>query len=197
MTDSDLIQNCIPGVLKHTVVGGGDINRSYCIHTSQQKLFLKINDSRKLPGMFARESAGLDALRNTNTISVPNVLGQGNEDDLQYLLLEWLDGHQAQTISWQKLGRDLAALHQHAQVSFGWDEDNFIGSLIQQNQPTSSWCEFYREYRIMPNIKKLRLTRQLTSHHEQLALRLCDNLIMSSPLSCHHFYTAIYGQAIL
>src|SRR5665647_3875548 len=60
-----------------------------------------------------------------------------------------------ETDFWQNFGTGLAMLHQKQQSFFGWEEDNFIGSLAQHNQQLPAWHLFYAYCRIMPLVKSL------------------------------------------
>jgi fructosamine-3-kinase len=49
----------------------------------------------------------------------------------------------------EKFGRQFAALHRCTSSTFGFYEDNYIGSTPQQNMPRSvSWKEFYYTHRL-------------------------------------------------
>lgn len=54
----------------------------------------------------------------------------------------------------EALGKGLAALHQCTQSDFGWEQDNYIGSLIQTNALLKDWPEFFAEYRILALSRK-------------------------------------------
>lgn len=136
-------------------VNGGDINVAWCLHTKNSKYFLKVNDAAAYPGMFTKEAEGLAALRNTGTVNVPLILKYGEQDSRQYLLMDWVEREAPAKNFWQSFGTSLAQLHQAAQPFFGWMEDNYIGSLHQQNTQHSNWHSFYCECRIMPLVKKL------------------------------------------
>jgi fructosamine-3-kinase len=46
-------------------------------------------------------------------------------------------------------------MHKQPQEYFGSNEDNYIGSLEQDNDPHDEWHSFYTECRIRPLVKKL------------------------------------------
>jgi len=51
--------------------------------------------------------------------------------------------------SWQKMGHNLAKMHQNiSSQGFGWERNNTIGSTPQINIWKSNWIEFYLEYRL-------------------------------------------------
>ena len=141
------VQRCEP-------VHGGDINSTYCLFTSTGKYFLKVNDENKYPLMFAKEAKGLDELRELCILKIPQVIKHGICNDQQYLLLEWLEKGVPQKDMWENFGKGLAMMHKQPQEYFGLDEDNYIGSLDQNNDPHDEWHSFYTECRIKPLVKK-------------------------------------------
>jgi len=116
-------------------VGGGDIHDAYRVDTPQGRVFVKTND-RPLPEIFQKEARGLEALaaacKVDGLLSVPRVLGVGDD----FLALAWIDeGRGAGAETGRRLGEGLAALHRHTSPTYGWTEDNWIGSLPQRNTP--------------------------------------------------------------
>jgi protein-ribulosamine 3-kinase len=127
-------------------VGGGSINDAFTLEGNDGECyFLKLND-RRHHAMFAAETAGLAAIAATAAIRVPQVIAHGVADDQSYLVLECLkltargnDG---------LLGEQLAALHRCMGPSFGYTQDNFIGTSAQPNAWNQDWINFWREQRL-------------------------------------------------
>lgn len=138
-----------------TSVHGGDINQCFCITGKKKKYFLKINNFQEYPLMFEKEANGLKALKREFSLIVPEVIKHGVDGHFQYLILEWLDKGTAQKKSMYDLGAALAQMHKINQPYFGWQEDNFIGSLRQSNIQMEDWSSFYAQCRIMPMAEKL------------------------------------------
>ena len=132
---------------------GGDINDVYLITFSEKKQVVKLNNAEKFPGMFEAEKAGLEALKNTKVIDVPDVLGIGKIDSFSYLLLEHKESATKSSTFWQDFGRQLAALHKTTAKEFGFHRDNYIGSLPQQNNAAASAADFYISQRLEPQFK--------------------------------------------
>ena len=138
-------------------VFGGDINRAFRLRVHDQSVFMKAN-RRENQLFFSAEISGLDAIRRTGTIRVPETLAFGT--DRQYgafLLLEWCQGSPNRD-SYENFGRNLAAMHK-ADTSgivngFGFPEDNYIGAAKQENTPEDRWLVFFREYRLRPQMEK-------------------------------------------
>jgi fructosamine-3-kinase len=142
------VKKCIP-------VSGGDINKAFCVQTNESRFFLKVNAARGLPGMFSQEAQGLMALKETACLEVPGVIKTGICEGQQFLLLEWLERGQPERQFWELFGAGLACLHRRTNTQFGWDQDNYVGSLKQSNKWRKSWSEFYAEMRVMPLVVQL------------------------------------------
>ena len=155
-------------------VHGGDINEAYCLITSNEKFFLKVNENPECPLMFEREAHGLELLRKNCTLAVPNVIKHGSFGHQQYLLLEWLEKGSPQNNMWEKFGLGLAVMHQQPQGSFGLNEDNYIGTRRQLNDRSDDWQTFYTEYRIMSLVRSLFYSRIYSSSDVKKAESLCS-----------------------
>ena len=140
-------------------VYGGDINRTYRLTLSDgTPVFMKSNTLKNLP-FFEAEAKGLEALRQTKAIGVPQVLGIGTDQNTSFLLLEYLEAAPKINGYWEVFGRELAALHQAdtrhltENGSFGFPTDNYIGATPQKNTPMAGWVDFFRECRLLPQIR--------------------------------------------
>lgn len=133
-------------------VGGGRIHQVYRIATAKRSYLLKWNPN-PLEGVFEVEARGLALLAATGTVRVPQVIATHQRPD--FILLEWVrpDGDKA---DWnpETLGRQLAALHRaHTSPKYGLDHDNYIGASVQPNAWQDRWIDFYRDYRLRPQIQ--------------------------------------------
>lgn len=142
-------------LLDFSFVSGGCINQGGKLNTSSGDYFLKWNSAKKFPGMFVAEGKGLDILRSTHTVVVPDVMLVIEESDYQCIVLEWVSTTSQAGKYWNVLGQQLASLHQHSAETFGLAHDNYIGSLPQPNRVASEWTDFFRDERIRPLVKKL------------------------------------------
>ncbi|MFM7438559.1 MAG: fructosamine kinase family protein [Snowella sp.] len=129
-------------------VSGGCINQGYAITGNGLTYFVKLNQASQ-QAMFIAESLGLQQMAKTQTIRVPQSICLGISEKSSYLVLEWLELGGATSGSWLEMGRKLAAMHRHSGSNqFGWEQDNTIGSTTQVNPWTTSWADFFAEYRI-------------------------------------------------
>ncbi len=114
-------------------LSGGDINQVYLLHTERKKFVVKINSASTFPNMFEAESKGLKHLSRSNTFSIPSSMGYGEINKTAFLILEYIDSNTQSNDFWEVFGEHLASLHQTTQPYFGFEEDNYIGSLKQYN----------------------------------------------------------------
>lgn len=176
--------------LAFTNVSGGCINQCYRVTDSNKRsLFVKINKSSAFPGLLIKEMNGLRFLEHQQIIKIPEVLDYDEEGDLQILVMEWIYQGDPTKHSWQKLGEQLARLHQVSNQHYGFDEGNYIGSLLQDNTWQQSWVIFFIEHRLKPQINlanaKGQLTNQLQSLFEKLFVKLPEIFDDDKPALLH------------
>ena len=159
-------------------VSGGCINQGYAISSTSRNYFAKINQASQV-AMFEAEALGLQQMRETQTIRVPEPICWGTEGNSAYIVLEWLDlGGRGGDSAWEEMGCKLAAMHKYTlpcpgrtrghspynrpgeeanagllRGGFGWDINNTIGSTVQINHWTTNWAEFWKEHRIGYQLK--------------------------------------------
>lgn len=139
-------------------VGGGCINNGARIRTeSDGELFLKWN-AEAPADMFAAEADGLRALRAVGALRVPRpVAWSQNGLGACWLLLEYVPSGRTTPDTPARLARGLAEIHASSvDRTFGWHCDNYIGSLPQTNAAGTSWADFWRERRIVPQLETAR-----------------------------------------
>lgn len=171
-----------PGSLRRAAeVSGGSISRAYRLTTERGTYFFKWH--RHAPrAFFAAEARGLERLgRAAKTVRIPRVFAWDDpaEDGEGWILLEWIDsGNQGLSSerTAEKLGRGLAELHRSAAEAFGLEENNFIGILPQPNGWYNNWADFYRERRLVPQIRLASERGLLPGRRSRLFHRLCDRL---------------------
>lgn len=187
-----IIQNAIDKDLKVNSVGvvtGGSINKTHWVETSNEKFFIKLNDKLKFPEMLQKEANGLVVLKNTNTVNVPEVLACGEYEDLQYLILPFIEKGYRSNGYWEKFANQLASLHSNTSEKFGFNEHNFIGSLPQVNTLTKDWITFFIEQRLMVQaaiaFNKGLIDQWLINKLEVLALKLLTYVDSVKPSLLH------------
>ncbi|HEU0187805.1 MAG TPA: fructosamine kinase family protein, partial [Gallionellaceae bacterium] len=110
-----------------------------------RELLVKLNSADKA-AMYAAESAGLQALTASRTVTVPQVICHGLTATHAFLVMEFFDLHDHGDA--RLLGTQLAALHRVHGKQFGWDHDNTLGLTPQHNTWCDDWLTFWREQRL-------------------------------------------------
>ena len=160
-------------------VGGGSINDTYRIECHQFNFFCKFNSAKKFPGLFEKEKNGLEFLRMTHTVRVPEIVWCGTSEDKQILILEWIDQGSRTEAFWKKFGEGLAALHSSDRpgpTMYGFPENNYMGALPQDNTPSNDWVEFFINRRLKPQIALGCNNRLLTQKNVDLFEQLYEKL---------------------
>ncbi|MEO7741312.1 MAG: fructosamine kinase family protein [Usitatibacter sp.] len=152
-----------------------------CIHSALRlsgedgagsvEYFAKMSEADRAP-MFAAEADGLAALREAHAVTVPGVVAQGDDGERAWLVLEWLELSSLDAAAGARLGSALAQLHRIPRERFGWAGNNFIGASPQPNGWNDEWLPFWRERRLMPQLRyavKNRLPSRMIDRGERLA----------------------------
>lgn len=161
----DYISNLLnETIIKTNSVSGGDISEAFKIITTKNSYFLKTNEASKL-NMFQTEASALKHINNTNAIKTPEVFVVDTFNNKSFLLMEFIESKTPTVNDFKTLGLQLAVLHNYSSNYFGWEHDNFIGTLPQSNKQYASWCDFYIHQRLKPQLK-LAKQRNLLSESE-------------------------------
>ncbi len=147
------IENALnSAVINATPVSGGDISQAYKIVTKADRFFCKYHPGTTGFLMLKSEKEGLETISATATIKVPRVFHLGSLKKGGVLLMEYIEAKSPSDKDMACLGRDLAALHKVSSHAFGWNSDNYIGSLNQKNTPNAAWPIFYVQNRLLPQL---------------------------------------------
>jgi fructosamine-3-kinase len=166
----------------HPVIGG-DICDAWRInlrggkHGMHRTVFAKtVADSPA--GFFAAEAAGLVMLAVTGAVAVPEVLAV--EDDV--LVLEWVQPGSPSPEQAERLGRDLAALHETRAVAFGTPgRTTYLGSLELPNpdepaKDAAKWPRFHAEYRLWPLLRDAFNGGRIAAADALAVERVCEQI---------------------
>jgi fructosamine-3-kinase len=134
-------------------VGGGSINNTLQLKTDSGNYFIKWNDAKRFPEMFAKEARGLKTLAEANEIQTPEIVLYYDAGIYSYLILNFIEAGKQKDSFWQDFGRSLAKLHRHSDKNFGLDHNNYIGSLHQSNKKHYEWIPFFIEERMEAQIR--------------------------------------------
>jgi len=138
-------------------VHGGDIHNAWRIEFSNKKLFLKRNIRNKKFLEF--EQYCLRNLRkyiNQENLVIPEVIAYKNINNIEILLIEWIDMH---NFDQKKLGKGLGELHLKSAESnpkmFGFPVEGFIGTTDQKKGLEDNWMDCFLNLRIIPQLLSL------------------------------------------
>lgn len=134
-----------------SISGGSIANTNQIRFENGQYAFLKTESYAH--DMFAKEANGLNEIRKTGCIRVPEVLYV----DSELLLLEFIEEGRLDKDFFRRFGVQLANLHKKSAAKFGFKEDNYIGATPQINRPNANesenWCDFYYNKRLLYQYK--------------------------------------------
>jgi protein-ribulosamine 3-kinase len=136
-------------------------------------------------GFFAMEAYGLELLRATKTLRVPDVYAQAADA----LVLEDLGHGRAGRAAWERAGRALAQLHRHTAPTFGLDRDGWCGDSPQANTPIEDGWRFFAECRLLPQGRRALDAGRLQASDMTALERLCRDLparVPAQPASLVH-----------
>ena len=179
---------------RYSDIYGGCINQAFKVTDSKNNhWFIKTNKATQL-AMFIAESAGLDALHESQTIRIPKSICHGTNKELSYHVLEYVELNSP--INQASTGQALARMHLYPykipvaqpQKRFGWIQNNTIGLTPQSNTPHDSWVSFWKEERLLPQLN-LAKSNGYSSKDFDNGLKLAESL--------DHFFTSYSPQASL
>jgi len=99
--------------------------------------------------MFAAEAEGLVELAKPGVIRVPEVIDYGIRGNEAFIEIEQLDLQRPASDVQHRMGEQLAALHRVTADRYGWHRDNTIGPTPQHNEQSDDWVTFFREHRLV------------------------------------------------
>ena len=141
-------------------VGGGCINHASVVEVAgHPSVFVKWNASAPA-GMLAAEAAGLRALRSKASgvvVPEPYAVGLAADSDApaQWIAMEYVAAGRPGPNYDRALADGLAQMALERGAEWGWESDNFIGTLPQPNDLVldDAWSTFWVERRLRPQIE--------------------------------------------
>ncbi|MCQ4041344.1 fructosamine kinase family protein [Streptantibioticus rubrisoli] len=129
------------------------------------------------PEAIRAEAAGLRWLAEAGAVRVPAV--RGHDED--WLVLDRVEAGQPTPAAAERLGRELAALHDRGAPAFGapppaGPADAWIGLAPMANVPGSSWPQWYAEWRVLPYLRRAVDDGILDRADAALVERVCRRL---------------------
>ncbi|MEL6588787.1 MAG: fructosamine kinase family protein [Bacteroidota bacterium] len=187
-------------------LGGGCIHHAQRLKTDKGNFFLKYNQASQAHN-FEVEAKGLELLRSAKAVHIPKVIRHGQIEDYAYLVLEYIESGTRTSKFWERLGRELAMLHQNRGEHFGLKYDNYIGALPQVNSARGRWVDFFRECRLQPMLnlaeRKGRIDTDTLQQFDRLFARLPQLFPEEAPVLLHgdlwggNLMTGASGEPVL
>ena len=134
-------------------LSGGDINEVFLIEETDRKWVVKRNNRLTFPEMLSKEYNALQFLTEDKSLNYPKPLAHFTDNKYQYLVIAYHEKGPNDNKGQAKLGIQLAQQHSLSAETFGWHEDNYIGSLPQDNRPSTTWSDFYANNRLLAQTK--------------------------------------------
>lgn len=151
-------------------LSGGSISDVFLVESGDER---RLVAKFACPGLLEEEMEGLEALRGTNTVRVPEVHVLHVEDQAAVLLMEELPV--GGDPDWAAFGRTLASLHQApAGDRYGFTRDNHLGTTPQCNRWMEDWPRFNREQRHGPLVEAIASGGGLCGSDLGLVLKTLD-----------------------
>lgn len=200
----DLFQTSIS---KKQYVSGGDINEAYQLILANGKtVFMKQNSKRNID-FFVQEIKGLQEMKSTQSISIPTIYGYGVDGNYSFLLMEFLESGKKIPDFWTVFANELAEMHRfNVGNHFGFMNDNYIGASKQINTTCDSWIEFFKEYRLRPQIQwassyfssqEIEKLNVLYEHIQDLLVEPIHPSLIHGDLWAGNYMTGFDGKAWL
>jgi protein-ribulosamine 3-kinase len=152
------IKNKIEDNIRYTVssfssLSGGCISNAYKVEMSNGKIyFLKTNDNPP-DDFFFKEAHSLIELKLSNAIRVPELISV----EENFILLEFISSSEKSKKFFKDFGIKFSEMHKFNHHSFGFYEDNYIGTNPQLNlteeDEENNWAKFYFNKRILYQYK--------------------------------------------
>ncbi len=139
-------------------VHGGNIHTAWKIEFANKKLFLKRNDkNKKFLGFEKNCLQNLRRFINQKNLVIPEVIAYKNIQNIEFLLIEWIDMH---NFNQKNLGKGLGEMHLNSSESnpknFGYPVEGFIGLTDQKKGWDKNWIDCFLNLRIMPQLSILK-----------------------------------------
>jgi len=160
-----------------STLSGGSTREAQKLVTSEGEFFAKWSDEGP-ENIFVCEALGLEALRAVGgLITIPHVRAAAKRDGETpgYLILEYLPPGRGEADD-ESLGRGLATIHRATRSAFGFDAPSYCGPTPQDNRPSPTWVDFYRERRLRPLVEALERCGRISVADRRLFDRLMGRL---------------------
>ena len=181
----DAVRGCFGGDTRiksdQGILHGGISSTTVLELTNGLRVFVKINTVGNA-AFFDAEEEGIAAIASTHTIGTPRLYCKGTDSkkNISFLMMEPVERGLLKGDTWTVMGHEYADMHLADASSFvpggkfGFVHDNYIGATKQINTPKDSWIDFFRECRLIPQLKMAK--HAMSSADVNVSERLLDRL---------------------
>lgn len=168
---------------------GGNFNLAVRLRVKNTEYFIKWTQGDH-QGLFEAEAKNLQMIHATGAIQVPQVLGVGQLDEKEYLMMECIESADKHANYWHDFGEKLAHLHKNtSSLGHGLDYTNFIGAATQENSWKKDGVDFFIENRLNKQVDRAlydrKITPELAENFQRLYEKLPDLLPHEAPALIH------------
>jgi fructosamine-3-kinase len=135
------VQKFTGSISNSTSLAGGDISSVYRLTAVQGQFALKTHAAPPA-GFFASEASGLKALKEAG-LDVPEVFAVAEN----FLLMEYLPAGKPNAAAAAEM---LARMHSVLAANYGYEQNTYLATLLQNNKPATSAADFYFRQRLEP-----------------------------------------------
>lgn len=148
---------------------GGDINQSYQFTLPDNSSYFVKHHPQANKDFFSSEAFALENLKKLSPLRTPHVI----HVEEFYLCLEWIESSPPCNNFFETFGELLAKQHRITSPSWGFCQNNYIGSLRQTNSPEDNFVDFFWENRLLPQLQTCQLlTKKLRKQFTKLSEKL-------------------------
>ncbi len=149
--DSALAQLGAGGIARRRSVGTGHMSRTEVLELADGRaLFVK---QAVGPERARAEAEGLRTIARATGPRVPEVYAVGS-GTRGFLIMEYIPPGRRTAEAPRRLGAQLARMHaERRERRFGFERDNYIGSMPQHNGWLEGWTEFFAQRRLLPQVR--------------------------------------------
>jgi len=160
-------------ILSRRELSGGSVSRvERALLSDGTSWVVKLASPSTHPREFPAQAQGLRTLRVRGGPRVPSVL----QESQHLLILEDLVPSRPARGSWERFGRELAAVHSVPGAAFGFFQDGFLGSTPLSNEWLDDGWAFLAGRRILPLVRLCRDEGRLTAAQAKQGERFASRL---------------------
>lgn len=164
-----------------TKLTGGSTCQTSLIKTNEHR-FVRKKFTEAPADFFACEAQGLTAISQNNIFKTPTIISQQTD----YLDLQYIKTQPPTKQMWYRVGEKLAQQHRVTAKQYGFEKNNYIGTVPQNNHWQTSWSQFYAEQRLLPLIEQHYFNTQDKKRFSLLLNKLDGYIDNSEPASFIH-----------